>query len=203
LPGGAPNEADAPALVDLTWVRGVLFDRRIDRWADLAPDPLTALQISRVFAEQYEWTYQSWRWLSGLTGADADVPPAVSPSEPPSPSGLVLTTETWSELVSMLAVFPRVQHLVLERLLAGAGSSTQRNLGRYRDRLRAHASLGYLLLARNRDLDPPEVKARLEALCLAIDPWLAAIDPGLRMAWKTRTEMLLSSIDREVSSAER
>jgi hypothetical protein len=177
--------------VDEGWLRGVLFEKGIDGWGDLAPDPAACFQISVVFAEQYESAYQMWKWLAGLRGSDPEQAPSADAAEP---LAMVLGLDDWTELTVALAVVPLAQALLVADLLAAADETAKRSLGRVYTDLRSHTSLGFWLLSEHPSVDRDKASSYAHILASATDRWLETIGIAeVHAAWRSHAAPLLAA----------
>jgi hypothetical protein len=176
--------APVPQL-DPAWIRSVLFEHGIDDWVDCAVDPATRHWAGRLFADQVEAAYLSWKWWSGRSGLTVDDPPPDAAL--PQALDLAVASSSWPDLVCAAATVGLAQSLLFAELADTDDAGRRRTFTRPAGDAAHHADQAFAFLASGPGLEPDAVMAPLSALVQATAAWLDGL--GLEQvaaAWRRR-----------------
>jgi hypothetical protein len=177
--------APAPQL-DPAWIRAVLFEHRIDDWVDCAVDPATRHWAGRLFADQVEAAYLSWKWWADRSGLNVDDPPpdAVLPDA----LARSVASSSWPDLVCAVATVGLAQSLLFADLAAADDPGQRRTFSRPAGDNAHHVDRAYGYLDRGHGLERDGVVARLELLVPATASWLAGLPlRDVTATWREQT----------------
>jgi hypothetical protein len=184
-------DVDVPEL-DRSWIRLVLFEKGIDGWVDLSPDPISRPRIGAVYAEQVTASYQCWKWLTERAGGDVDAPPPDGPV--PAAIAAMTAAPSWTALMCSLAVTARAQGILLDGVLAAGDENVRRTFAKSRRDFAGHAALGYYELRTGARIDAEEARSVAAAVVPATAAWLRAIDARYEGVWSNAVTPLLAEL---------
>lgn len=184
--------ASVPQL-DPAWIRAVLFEHGIDDWVDCAVDPATRHWAGRLFADQVEAAYLSWKWWSDRSGLSVDdFPPD---AELPEALARAVASASWPDLVCAVATVGLAQSLLFADLAQTDDPGQRRTFARPTGDASHHADRAFEYLRDGYGLERDEVMARLRVLVPATTSWLAGLElPAVAAAWRARATAELEGL---------
>jgi hypothetical protein len=178
--------------LDRGWIRRVLFEKGIDGWVDLSPDPISRRRMGAAYAEQVTATYQAWKWLTERAGGDVNEAPAAGAV--PAAVQAMVDAPSWTELMCSLAVTARAQGILLDGVLASGDDVVRRTFTKSRRDFAGHASLGYYELRTGERTDRDRAASVLGAVVPATGEWLRSIDDQYDRVWSDAVNGLLADL---------
>jgi hypothetical protein len=179
--------------LDPAWIRAVLFEHRIDDWVDCAVDPATRHWAGRLFADQVEAAYLSWKWWSDRSGINVDDPPPEATL--PDALSRAVVSSTWPDLVCAVATVGLAQSLLFADLASSDDPAQRRTFSRPAGDSAGHVDRAYGYLHSGHELERGGVIDRLQHLVPATASWMGDLPlPELSTAWREQAAARLQPL---------